>query len=102
MAGRWRSSGQRRSPAPLLGCHIECEALDELVDAVRAGESRALVVHGDPGVGKTVLLNHLVQQATGCRVAHAAGVESEMELVYAALHQLLTPILGRLERLPAP
>ena len=102
MAGRWRSSGQRRSPAPLLGRHIECEALDELVDAVRAGESRALVVRGDPGVGKTVLLNHLVQQATGCRVAHAAGVESEMELVYAGLHQLLTPMLGRLERLPAP
>jgi DNA-binding CsgD family transcriptional regulator len=85
-----------------LGRHFECDALDQLLDAVRAGESRVLVVRGDPGVGKTILLNHLVQQASGCRVAHAAGVESEMELVYAGLHQLLTPMLGRLERLPAP
>jgi DNA-binding CsgD family transcriptional regulator len=60
------------------------------------------VVRGDPGVGKTALLDYLVARASGCRVAHAAGVESEMELVYAGLHQLLTPMLGRLERLPAP
>jgi DNA-binding CsgD family transcriptional regulator len=102
MAGRWRYSGQRRSTAPLLGRHTEFQALDQFLDAVRAGESRALVVRGDPGVGKTVLLNHLVQRASGCRVAHAAGVESEMELVYAGLHQLLTPMLGRLEQLPGP
>jgi DNA-binding CsgD family transcriptional regulator len=60
------------------------------------------VVCGDPGVGKTALLDHLVKQASGCRVAHAAGVESEMVLAYAGLHQLLTPMLDRLERLPAP
>jgi hypothetical protein len=48
------------------------------------------------------LLDYLAEQASGCRVAHAAGVESEMELVYAGLHQLLTPMLDRLERLPAP
>jgi DNA-binding CsgD family transcriptional regulator len=53
-------------------------------------------------MGKTALLNYLAEQALGCRVAHAAGVESEMELVYAGLHQLLTPMLGRLEELPAP
>jgi hypothetical protein len=53
-------------------------------------------------VGKTALLDYLAEQASGCRVAHAAGVESEMELVYAGLHQLLTPMLDRLERLPAP
>jgi DNA-binding CsgD family transcriptional regulator len=53
-------------------------------------------------VGKTALLDHLVKQASGCRVAHAAGVESEMVLAYAGLHQLLTPMLDRLERLPAP
>jgi tetratricopeptide (TPR) repeat protein len=53
-------------------------------------------------VGKTALLDYLVEQASGCRVAHAAGVESEMELVYAGLHQLLTPMLDRLERLPTP
>jgi DNA-binding CsgD family transcriptional regulator len=60
------------------------------------------VVRGEPGVGKTALLDYLAEQASGCRVAHAAGVESEMELVYAGLHQLLTPMLDRLERLPAP
>jgi DNA-binding CsgD family transcriptional regulator len=60
------------------------------------------VVCGEPGVGKTALLDHLVKQASGCRVAHAAGVESEMVLAYAGLHQLLTPMLDRLERLPAP
>ena len=60
------------------------------------------MVRGEPGVGKTALLDYLAEQASGCRVAHAAGVESEMELVYAGLHQLLTPMLGRLERLPVP
>jgi DNA-binding CsgD family transcriptional regulator len=60
------------------------------------------VVRGEAGVGKTALLDYLVEQASGCRVAHVAGVESEMELVYAGLHQLLTPMLGHLELLPAP
>ena len=76
--------------------------LDRLLDAVRAGESRVLVVRGEAGVGKTALLDYLVEQASGCRVARAAGVESEMELAFAGLHQLLTPMLDRLERLPAP
>jgi len=86
----------------LRGRGRECDLLDRLLDSVRAGESRVLVVSGEPGVGKTALLNYLVEQASGCRMAHAAGVESEMELVYAGLHQLLTPMLDRLERLPAP
>jgi DNA-binding CsgD family transcriptional regulator len=76
--------------------------LDRLLDAVRAGEGRALVVRGEPGVGKTALLEYLVERASGCRVAHASAVESEMELAYAGVHQLLTPMLHRLERLPAP
>jgi len=76
--------------------------LDRLIAAARAGESRVLVVRGEPGVGKTALLDDLAEQAPGCRVAHAAGVQSEMEPVYAGLHQLLTPMLGRLERLPVP
>jgi DNA-binding CsgD family transcriptional regulator len=80
----------------------ECDLLDRLLDAVHAGESRALVVRGEPGVGKTALLDYLAAQALGCRVARAAAVESEMELAYAGLHQLLTPMLDRLERLPAP
>jgi DNA-binding CsgD family transcriptional regulator len=86
----------------LRGRQRECDLLDRLIEAVRGGESRALVLRGEPGVGKTALLEHLVGRATGCRVAHAAGVETEMELVYSGLHQLLTPMLGRLERLPAP
>jgi DNA-binding CsgD family transcriptional regulator/tetratricopeptide (TPR) repeat protein len=86
----------------LRGRRRECDLLDRLLDSVRGGESRVLVVCGEPGVGKTALLDYLVEQASGCRVAHAAGVESEMELVYAGLHQLLTPMLDRLQRLPAP
>jgi len=82
----------------------ERDALDRLVDAVRAGESGVLVVHGDPGVGKTVLLEHLAGRASGsgCRVARAAGVQSEMELAFAGLHQLCAPMLDRAERLPVP
>ena len=77
-------------------------ALDRLVDAVRAGESRVLVVRGDPGVGKTVLLNYLAERAGGCRVARATGVQSEMELAFAGLHQLCAPMLDHLDRIPAP
>ena len=85
----------------LTGRHAECEVLRRLVAAVRAGESRALVVHGEPGVGKTALLEYLAGQASGCRVARAGGVQSEMELAFAVLHQLCAPMLDRLERLPA-
>jgi DNA-binding CsgD family transcriptional regulator len=76
--------------------------LDQLVDAVRAGGSRVLVVRGEPGVGKSVLLDYLAGRAAGCRVARAAGVQSEMELVFAGLHQLLAPVLDRADRLPGP
>ena len=76
--------------------------LDQLIDAVRAGGSRVLVVRGEPGVGKSALLDYLAGQASGCRVVRAAGVESEMELAFAGLHQLLAPMLDRLDRLPAP
>jgi AAA ATPase domain len=76
--------------------------LDQLIDAVRGGAGRTLVVRGEPGVGKTALLDYLAEHASGCRVAHAAGVESEMELAFAGLHQLCAPMLDRLERLPGP
>ena len=83
--------------------HAECDVLGRLVAAVRAGESRALVVHGEPGVARPpALLEYLAGQASGCRVAHAGGVQSEMELAFAVLHQLCAPMLDRLERLPAP
>src|SRR5262245_23737379 len=87
----------------LTGRHIECEVLDHLVEAVRdTGESRALVVHGDAGTGKTALLEYLAGHAPGCRVARAVGVQSEMELAFAGLHQLCAPMLDRLEALPTP
>jgi DNA-binding CsgD family transcriptional regulator len=73
-----------------------------LVAAVRAGESRVLVVRGEPGAGKTALLDDLAGQAQGCRVVRTAGVQSEIELAFAGLHQLLAPMLDRLEQLPVP
>jgi DNA-binding CsgD family transcriptional regulator len=69
---------------------------------VRAGEGRALVVRGEPGVGKTALLDYLAGRASGCRVVRAAGVQSEMELAFAGLHQLCAPMLDHAESLPGP
>jgi DNA-binding CsgD family transcriptional regulator len=86
----------------LRGRRRERRTLDALLDAVRAGESRALVVRGEAGVGKTALLDYALARASGFRVARAAGVQSEMELPFAGLHQLCVPMLGRLERLPDP
>ena len=96
--------GRRGRMPPLTDRDSERAALDQLVNAVRSGESRALVVRGDPGVGKTVLLDHLAGQASGsgCRVECAAGMQSEMELAFAGLHQLCAPMLDRAERLPVP
>ena len=92
-----------RQAAELSGRYAECGVLDRLVEAVgQAGESRALVVHGEVGVGKTALLEYLAGHAPGCRVARAAGVQSEMELAFAGLHQLCAPMLDRLDALPAP
>jgi DNA-binding CsgD family transcriptional regulator/tetratricopeptide (TPR) repeat protein len=86
----------------LLGRRRESEALDRLLDAVRGGESRALVLRGEAGVGKTALLDHAIERATGFRVARAAGVQSEMELPFAGLHQLCASMLDRLACLPGP
>src|SRR3954471_12797605 len=86
----------------LLGRRSESATLDRLLEAVRAGKGRALVIRGDPGVGKTALLEYVVERASGCRVAQAAGVQGEMELAFAGLHQLCAPMLDRLERLPGP
>src|ERR1700734_2228703 len=89
-------------PGTLIGRHGECAILDQLAQAVRAGESRAPVLRGDMGVGKAALLDYLADRAPGCRVASAAGAQSEMELAFAGLHQLCAPMLDRLEALPAP
>ncbi|HTT55457.1 MAG TPA: AAA family ATPase, partial [Streptosporangiaceae bacterium] len=96
-----RSGRPDRAPA-LTDRRSERALLDRLRDAVRAGESRVLVVHGDPGVGKTVLLDYLARGTSGCRLLRVAGVQSEMELAFAGLHQLCVPMLDRLDRLPVP
>src|SRR3954453_4013869 len=85
-----------------LGRRRECQALDRLLESVRAGQSRVLVLRGESGVGKSALLGYLAGNASGCRVARATGVESEMPLAYAGLHQLSGPMLDLRERLPAP
>jgi predicted ATPase len=86
----------------LSGRAPECAVLDGLLDAVRTGESRALVVSGEPGVGKTALLDYAMGSASDFRIARAAGIESEMELAFAGLHQLCAPLLDRLAHLPDP
>jgi DNA-binding CsgD family transcriptional regulator/tetratricopeptide (TPR) repeat protein len=84
----------------LVDRQAERDTLDGLVQAVRAGESQALVLCGEPGVGKSALLQYLIRQAAQCRVVQTAGMESEMELAFAGLHQLCAPLLGGLEDLP--
>jgi DNA-binding CsgD family transcriptional regulator len=91
-----------RRPPVLLGRAGERQALDRLLENVRGGQSAVLVVRGEAGVGKTALLHYCARQASGCRVATIAGVESEMELPFAGLHQLCAPMLGRLGALPEP
>ncbi|MFG2359783.1 ATP-binding protein [Streptomyces sp. NPDC048521] len=86
----------------LIGRRQECQVLDDLLARARAGRSGVMVVRGEAGIGKTELLNHLLDRATGCRVVRAAGVQSEMELSYAGLHQLCAPLLSHLDDLPEP
>ena len=92
----------RLPPSGLVDRASERDVLERLVAGVRAGQSRVLVLRGEAGVGKTALLRHLSGAAEGCRIARAAGVESEMELAFAGLQQLCAPMLDRLERLPGP
>jgi DNA-binding CsgD family transcriptional regulator len=91
-----------RGPESLRGRGSECALLDDVIAALRVGESRALVIHGEAGIGKTALLSYAVESAADIRVLQAAGVESEMELAFAALHQLCAPLLGSMEQLPPP
>jgi DNA-binding CsgD family transcriptional regulator len=92
----------KRPGAVLLGRRSESEVLDELLQAVRGGQSQVLVVLGEAGIGKTALLEHAIASAAGFRVARVAGVESEMDLPFAGLQQLCASMLDRLERLPDP
>jgi hypothetical protein len=95
------ASGRGNTPQ-LVDRRAECAALGALLEAVRSGESRSLVVRGGAGTGKTALLDYLATHASDCRVARIVAVQSEMELAFAGLHQLAAPMLERLGDLPEP
>src|SRR5689334_24724273 len=97
-------AGDRSAPGRLIlrGRRDECAVLDRLLADARAGHSGVLVLEGEAGVGKTALLDYAVASAPDMRSVRAAGVESEMELAFAALHQVCLPLLEWLERLPGP
>jgi len=90
-----------RGPS-FVGRTSEREVLDRLLARVRGGESEVLVIRGEPGIGKTALLRYAARQASGYRVAEVTGVEAEMELAFAGIHQLCGPMLDRIDGLPAP
>ncbi|RZU10235.1 regulatory LuxR family protein [Kribbella rubisoli] len=92
----------RTQPTALLGRRSERAVLDQLLADVRNGGSQVLVVRGEAGVGKTALLKYATDSARDLRLLRAVGVQSEMELVFAALHQLCMPLLDRMERIPEP
>ena len=86
----------------LLGRQRERDALDRLLEAARTAHGGVLAVYGEPGVGKTALLEYAIEAGADFRVARAAGVEGEMELAFAALQQLCSPSLDVIENLPDP
>ena len=86
----------------LVGRDNELAALEGLLGAAREGRSGALLVRGEAGIGKTALLSHAEDAAGGFRVLRATGIESEAELPYATLHQLLRPLQDRIDRLAEP
>src|SRR5712692_8946479 len=102
--GRFYDGGGLPRGVPVMrwGRGQQCRALDGLLAEVRAGYSRVLVVRGEPGIGKTALLGYAARAAADFQVARAEGVESEMELPFAALQQLCGRMLGRLGMLPGP
>src|ERR1700745_862423 len=102
MPSRSAHSASRGRAARLIGRAAECRELDSLLEALRRGESGSLVIRGEAGVGKTARLEYLAGQAADARVIGVTAVQSEVELAFAALHQLCAPILDGLEVLPAP
>jgi AAA ATPase domain len=100
--GRLSAGSGRRGAGRLIGRDHEFGVLDQLIEAVRSGESRVLVVHGEPGAGKTALLDYLAARARECRVARVAGMQSEMEFAFAGLHQLCAPIVEYADGIPVP
>ena len=91
------------APSPAFrGRARERHQLDSLLDGTRRSESAVLVLRGEAGIGKTALLHYVVRQASGCRVVRVTGVQSELEMPFAALHQLCVPLMERLPALPEP
>src|SRR6478736_724889 len=86
----------------LVGRGRERSALDHLMRGAREANGGVLVVHGEPGVGKTALINYAVEAADGFQIARISGVEGEMELPFAAAQQLCAPFSGLIDRLPPP
>src|SRR5215472_5409467 len=91
---------QERESPRLLGRDPECAAIDRLLDDARAGAGGALVVRGEPGIGKSALLDYARQRAAPMAVLSASGVEAESDLAFAGLHELLRPVLSYLDELP--
>ncbi len=92
----------RSSAAPLVGRRREREVLERLLQSAAGPRGAVLVVHGEPGVGKTALLDFAVEAAAGFRIVRTVGVQSEMELPFAAVQQLCAPILELRQRLSRP
>jgi DNA-binding CsgD family transcriptional regulator len=88
--------------AALVGRDLECGTLDRLLGEVRDGASRSLVIRGDPGIGKSSLLDYAAAAAAGYLVIRVTGIESEMEFAFAALQQACAPLLKHLDQVPAP
>jgi DNA-binding CsgD family transcriptional regulator len=86
----------------LVGRQRERAVVDRLLDSARDGRGAVLVVHGDPGFGKTALLEYAVEAGHDFRVVRTSGAEGEMELDYAAMQRLCSPLLEFIERLPGP
>src|SRR4051794_31941052 len=86
----------------LYGRVAECAAVERLLEEARASHSGVLVVRGEPGLGKSALLQEAVERAVGFTVLRAVGIESESELAFAALHRLLQPVFDLIDRLPDP
>jgi DNA-binding CsgD family transcriptional regulator len=96
-----RTDSQVESPRSLVGRQDQVDRLDELLSAARTGGGGVLVLRGEPGIGKTALLDHVQRAATGFRTIRVSGSEFEVELPFAALHQLCVPVLEHLAGLPA-
>ena len=94
--------GRAYYPGVLIGRDVEQARIAAALEDARAGRARVLVLRGEPGVGKTTLLEVAIKQATDFQILATTGVQSERELPFAGLHALCAPMLGRLKALPDP